>query len=361
MRAPAQVILLLNVTVLLIFLWVCYKSGPVTEQTSLLDNDQALTKAAESDRKIPLGHSYSSLIDHKFPNCQHRTIYNGNAEYSLPDIVKLIHKLIPPPSDFVKHLKNPCWFANYHKVVSDLNVKRNKYDLSKFNDTKTLYCVPYIYLLGFQKCGTTSIFNYFKRHPEFASSSKPYGWIGLRTSGLVNEYPANVESVIDLLNNFYPASKQVETRSTKNHVDNKIIGDFNSGNSWRLGGFESLKNGSICDPPLLLREIQPNTKFVVLLREPINRLYSAFWYYARSSKQLYPEIFSQDIQTFFKRLELCDKRKSMLKCLREAQDFKNHIRDDEIFMKKPQQLRANFYYLYLLPWLQVFPRENFYL
>ena len=49
----------------------------------------------------------------------------------------------------------------------------------------------------------------------------------------------------------------------------------------------------------------------------------------------------------------------MSKCLREAQDFKHHFRDGSAFVKDPQQLRTNFYYLYLLPWLQVFPRENF--
>ena len=100
------------------------------------------------------------------------------------------------------------------------------------------------------------------------------------------------------MSNFYPASRQV---STDDHSDNKIIGDFDSGNSWRQSGFEHLKNGSMCDPPLLLREIQPNAKFVVLLREPVNRLYSAFWYFARSSKQLSTEIFIEDIQIFFKR------------------------------------------------------------
>ena len=334
----------------------------MTEETGLLYNDLALTNFAESDVNLTFGYShytYSDFLDHEFPNCEHRTIYNGKAEYSLPDIIKFIHKFIPPSSKFVGHLKNPCWFANYHKVMSDFNLKSKiakQYDLSKLNDTKTLYCLPYVYLLGYPKCGTTSLFNYFKRHPEFASFSKPYGWIGLHTSGLVNKYPANVESVIELLSNFYPASRQV---STDDHSDNKIIGDFNSGNSWRQSGFEHLKNGSMCDPPLLLREIQPNAKFVVLLREPVNRLYSAFWYFARSSKKLSPEIFIEDIQTFFKRLELCDKRKSMSKCLREAQDFNHHFRDGSAFVKDPQQLRTNFYYLYLLPWLQVFPRENF--
>ena len=214
MRAPVQIILFLNVTVLFIFLWVCYKSTPVTEEAGLLHNDLALTKVAESDINLTFGHShyaYSNLLDHEFPNCKHRTIYNGDAEYSLPDIVKFIHKFIPPSSNFVGHLKNPCWYANYHKVMSDLINSKSKiakrYDLSKLNDTKTLYCLPYVYLLGYPKCGTTSLFNYFKKHPEFASFSKPYGWIGLHTSGLVNKYPANVESVIELLSSFYPASR----------------------------------------------------------------------------------------------------------------------------------------------------------
>ena len=67
MRTPAQIILFLNVTVLFIFLWVCYKSNSVTEETGLLYNDLALTNVAESDMNLTFGHShyaYSSLLDH---------------------------------------------------------------------------------------------------------------------------------------------------------------------------------------------------------------------------------------------------------------------------------------------------------
>jgi len=66
------------------------------------------------------------------------------------------------------------------------------------------------------------------------------------------------------------------------------------------------------------------------------------------------------VHTFFERLQLCDSKKSMLKCLKEAKDFDNHFTDSPKYQYDSHfQLITGFYYLYLLPWLQVFPRENF--
>ena len=372
-RAPVRIIAFLSITLSFTFVLVHHNSSPQITEEIQVNNEVVLPHTVpKHDSNLKLGYShYGSLIlDHEFPICQQRTIYNGNAEYSLPDIIKFIHKYIPPPSDFVGHLKNPCWFANYDKVMSDLNLKSDyshvtkqnySYLLPKTSGTKTLHCLPYMYLLGYPKCGTTSLYDYFKKHPEFTTmSSRGCGWIGIYTSGLVKGYPANVKSVFHLLNHFYLASREIEIGSANDHADNKIIADFSPGNSWRQSGFEQRKNGSMCDPPLLLREMQPNAKFVVLLREPISRLYSAFWFYAgdKYQKELNPEIFAEDVQTFFKRLGSCDKRKSMLKCLREAQDFDNHFKDFRHLFKN-EQLLTGFYYLYLLPWLQLFPRENF--
>ena len=373
-KTPVRIIVVLSVTLLFTFLLVRYKFSLQAEETWLILSHMPMVK---NDNNVKFDHiitnnfsssSHYLILDHEFPNCQQRTIYNGNAEYSLPDIIKFIRKYIPPPSDFAGHLKNPCWFANYDKVMSDLIDHSNvtKQDdsclLPNTNGTKTLYCLPYMYLLGYPKCGTTSLYSYIKQHPEFVESAttRGCGWIGIHTSGLINGYPDNVKSVFYLLSQSYPASKQIEINSTQ--VNNKIFADFNPGSSWRQSGFEHLNKGSMCDPPLLLREMQPNAKFVVLLREPISRLYSAFWFYAAKynyQDKLSPEIFTEDVQTFFKRLKLCDKRKSMLNCLREAQNFDHHFKDYYLFQQNPQQLLTGFYYLYLLPWLQVFPRKSF--
>ena len=379
MKASVRVIMFLTAVLLCAYMWVHYKSQP-SEGEILLNNDEISSDhIARSDRtshvsyELPDSSPYNSFIsDYEFPNCQNRTIYNSNAEYSLPDILNFIHKYIPPPADFVGHIKNPCWFANYDKEFSDLHLnveqryahvarKDYSYLLPKTSGTQTLHCLPYMYLLGYPKCGTTSLYEYFKMHPEFATmSSRGFGWIGTGTSGLVDKYPRNAMSVFRFITYFYLASRQVELSSTGHHVNNKIIADFSPANSWRQQGFEQHLGGSMCDPPLLLREMQPDAKFVVLLREPIDRLYSAFWFYAGDEyqKELTPEIFVKDVQTFFLRLKQCDKGQTMLKCLREAEHFEHHFKDLR-HSRVNKQLLTGFYYLYLLPWLQVFPRENF--
>jgi len=315
-------------------------------------------------------HYSSPILDHEFPNCQNRNIYNGNASYSLPDILKFIRKYIPPPTDFVSYLKNPCWYGNYDKEMSAANWKLDystltdnfSYLLPKNNSAKKMYCLPYVYLLGYPKCGTSSLYEYFKIHPEFATiSTRGCGWIGQHTSGLVDKYPANVRSVFHLLDHFYLASRQVELSSSDHHIHNKIITDFSPATSWRQRGFQQHKGGSMCDPPLLLKELQPNAKFIALLREPVDRLYSAFWFYPsdRWRKKLSPKVFAEDVQTYFERLKQCDKSTSMLECLKQAEKFHHHFQDFE-HVYSIEQIRTGFYYLYLLPWLQVFPRKNFF-
>ena len=70
-------------------------------------------------------------------------------------------------------------------------------------------------------------------------------------------------------------------------------------------------------------------------------------------------MFVEDVHKFFKRLKECDKGKPILQCIREAQHFDHHFIDRRHSQLQNDQLLTGFYYLYLLPWLQVFPRENF--
>ena len=383
MRKSVRIIVFLIAILLFLVVWMCYK--PNTQREGTWDHNGVISshEVTSRDHNSKFGHivisklssssDYSSLIlDHEFPNCQNRNIYNGNASYSLPDILRFIRKYIPPPTDFVNYLKNPCWYGDYHKEMSEINWKVDysafikkvdfSYLLPKNNGAKKLYCLPYMYLLGYPKCGTTSLYDYFKKHPEFATmSTRGCGWISQHTSGLIDKYPANVKSVFHLLDHFYLASRQVELSSSDHHIHNKIIADFSPATSWRQHGFEQHKGGSMCDPPLLLKELQPDAKFIVLLREPVDRLYSAFWFYPsdRWRKKLSPKVFAEDVQTYFERLKQCDKSTSMLECLKQAEKFHHHFQDFE-HVYSIEQIRTGFYYLYLLPWLQVFPRKNFF-
>ena len=62
-----------------------------------------------------------------------------------------------------------------------------------------------------------------------------------------------------------------------------------------------------------------------------------------------PGIFSNSTDEFFSRLKQCSSEQSMIHCIRNAASY-NNFKD---------QIYTSFYYVYLLPWLQIFPRKNF--
>ncbi|XP_065907365.1 carbohydrate sulfotransferase 15-like [Dysidea avara] len=389
MRLPVRSIIVVFILVSVVTFW----TWPQTGDTKALQEDEEFETVLERsktkkrkgsyrslssnvikkdiDKEFISGSDYNRLIlDHGFPDCHNRTLFNGNAGYSLPDVLKKVREFVPPPADFVPDLKNPCWYANYDDAKKEINWRANysniihtRQDVSHLikntNGKKSLYCLPYMYLLGYPKCGTTSLFDYFKKHPEFATlSSRGCGWIGTHSSGLVKDRRANVRAMLHLVEHFYLASSQVHLSSINGNSNDMIIADFSPASSWRQSGFEQNMDGSMCDPPLLMKEMQPDAKFVVLIREPISRLYSAFWFYASTKlkekliKNKGPQLFTEDVHTFFDRLKRCSKDVSMLTCIRAAKDFHHHFERDD-------QLLTGFYHLYLLPWLQVFPRENF--
>ncbi|GFR79617.1 carbohydrate sulfotransferase 15 [Elysia marginata] len=115
------------------------------------------------------------------------------------------------PIKFLKHYKNPCWWERIQGPVSDLytqNPYRNySFAVSKtFEKLKTLRsrqhppsnyrlrCLPYFFLAGQPKCGSTDIYQRLVTHPEIiASPVKESHWWGK------NRYGKSVSVVSDVL------------------------------------------------------------------------------------------------------------------------------------------------------------------
>ena len=63
---------------------------------------------------------------------------------------------IPPPNEFLKEFKSPCWHRK-----SD----------------KRLQCLPYFYLAGMPKCGTTDVWAKINSHKGvFGTRKEPHWW-----------------------------------------------------------------------------------------------------------------------------------------------------------------------------------------
>ena len=62
------------------------------------------------------------------------------------------------PFDFIQKSKNPCYYG----------------------ENKTIHCLPYFYVVGFSKCGTTDLHSRVGQHPQVMSVKKEMQWFSRR-------------------------------------------------------------------------------------------------------------------------------------------------------------------------------------
>lgn len=161
---------------------------------------------------------------------------------------------------------------------------------------------PEFYLIGAQKSGTTTLAHLLSQHSGIcvAKSKEPHFFTTNWSKGLAwyqTEFSNHENAVcIDASTTYSmaPLSAQRNSRITKNYLQ---------------------------DVPQKIYSINPNAKFIYLLRNPISRTYSAYWHYVTNG--------------------------------REQREFGEAIRDDYFY------LDVSDYYGQLTLWLRYFPIESF--
>ncbi len=102
---------------------------------------------------------------------------------------------------FLKDYKNPCWLQTLSRGAN--------------SGVGKLRCLPYVYILGVEKCGTTELYDKLTLHPQVAKGKlkEPIWWcqrrFGYRVTG---GQPQSVESY---LNNFADATKFISDECPK--------------------------------------------------------------------------------------------------------------------------------------------------
>eukprot|EP00057_Strongylocentrotus_purpuratus_P012392 XP_011666866.1 PREDICTED: carbohydrate sulfotransferase 15 isoform X2 [Strongylocentrotus purpuratus] len=134
------------------------------------------------------------------------------------------------PNTFLPEFKNPCWLD----AKDELN------------------CLPYFYLIGMSKCGTTDLWKKLTSHPDIVDVPKEPHWWGPRRTGWTGIAAHGQEG------------------------DGSISTAYSIGNAW-------LKtNAGATDPPYtnaeLLHAIQPKAKIIIIVRNPTERARSWYFY-----------------------------------------------------------------------------------
>ena len=275
------------------------------------------------------------------------------------------------PANFSQDMKNPCWYSNL-TLGSSLRAAllfglRGTKQLFRFatglfqtrRGSTELYCLPYFFIAGFPKSGTTTLHEALQEHPQIVlpNTKEPHWWTRVPLEDMSTEYLKL--TVMEYLLYFMGAAK----RNAQYPKQGMITYDGSQSTLWDSNFY--LDNIDYCAMPAIISRILPNAKFIVLMRNPITREYSNFFYSCGSDLKTWPKRIQEDpASEFHKAVEIDTKaftnclkttNNSMHECIRQMRSIKSGCGKRQIGRRFPIGL----YYVHLQKWLQFYPRENF--
>ncbi|XP_028424113.1 carbohydrate sulfotransferase 15 isoform X2 [Perca flavescens] len=314
----------------------------------------------------------------------------------LPELKALVnsepHMFSAIPRKFLPGVKNPCWYEEYTGNITSDPYRTNLYARysSRFQtvfehlrntfrehlfhrDGKPyrMRCLPYFYIIGQPKCGTTDLYDQLRLHPDvkFSTFKEPHWWTRRRfginplSEGFHDRYP--VEDYLDLFDQaaYKIKGKLAANASGSPSQPNIIIGCKRERLGCLQGGEASAStmwdnhawvyfydHATEGEPPFLVLDfvhaLQPNARFIIMLRDPVERLYSDYLYFgiAKKSAEDFHEKVSESLQLF----EGCLTAYTMRSC----------VYNTTINNAMPVRLQVGLYIVYLMDWMTVFNREQ---
>ncbi|XP_072026446.1 carbohydrate sulfotransferase 15-like [Amphiura filiformis] len=230
------------------------------------------------------------------------------------------------PTKFMERIRNPCW-----------------------REENDILCLPAFFLAGFPKAGTTDLWAKISAHPHVVRSVKePHYWTRRRIDS------ANYYTLRRYSDNYSGISELIKINDTEKQ--NLIVGDGSASTMWDNHRWRNYFDFDACKdhgPPYVIADIihtiLPNSKILVILRNPTDRLYSDYIYFG--SKLRTAETFHNDV------IETIDWFNACLQIASHRTCAYSHI--DEINEKLPLvRLNIGLYSVYVRDWLKVFPRDQ---
>ncbi|KAG5831166.1 hypothetical protein ANANG_G00300930 [Anguilla anguilla] len=302
----------------------------------------------------------------------------------VPELKDLIHNephvFSVIPRKFLPNIKNPCWYEEQAGNVTADPYGKNLYarysrrfravcDVLRKTFREHLFyqggrcyrlrCLPYFYIIGQPKCGTTDLFDRLKMHPDvrFTTMKEPHWWTRKRfgivrmSDGFHDRYP--VEDYLDLfdMTAFQVQDHLAGNTSSNQNSRNIITGEASASTLWDNKAWVYFyDNGTDGEPPFLIQDfvhaVQPEAKFIVMLRDPVERLYSDYLYFSIANKSA--EDFHERVSESLVLFEGCLAQASVRSCVYNT--TLNHA--------MLVRLHVGLYIVYILDWLSVFRRDQ---
>ncbi|XP_041480638.1 carbohydrate sulfotransferase 15-like [Lytechinus variegatus] len=244
-----------------------------------------------------------------------------------PDLYRLAKQVFDElPDEYLPGYKSSCWMT-----------KKNAPGIGR------LRCLPYFYILGVAKCGTSDLWDKINAHPHVVRKlvKEPHWWTRYRLQGISFDAYLQKRSA-SLVSSFKEDSSNKLTH---------IVGDGSASTLWDnrhwMETFAVVKEGPKYVTADILRAAQPNAKFIVILRDPVPRLYSDYLYFHDNPDQ---KIFHNAAVRSIASFGRCIEARSPRACAYTIMSIQQGVR-----------LNVGLYSIYIRDWLKVFPRDQIFI
>ncbi|BFZ18915.1 hypothetical protein BsWGS_21954 [Bradybaena similaris] len=234
------------------------------------------------------------------------------------------------PFNFDSRTKNPCW-----------------------NDTGVFRCLPYFYIAGFSKCGTSDLFFKLVQHPEVAKSGvKEKHWFDYF------RFVADTRFIQNYTDKFINGTSHIESEVHQTGYSNKITVDGTPCYVWGSLNWPCYEGNQGLSEPLftnadVIYRMNPKARIIISMREPVKRLYSRMLTWI--AEPLHPAYVNSTPEKFH---TFIVERIQMYRQCFSQWTHRQCAYNGTLYQEAVLRLAEGAYSIYVKDWLQVFPREQ---
>ena len=321
-------------------------------------------------RKIKL----KNVVEHDLNLCKYGLLDSNDtlSEFhsSIKNNLRVLKQYIP--QTFLSEYRNPCWYTNHNYSTSNECTEMPVFSKRQVDTAHSrfitptnrthMYCLPTFILAGFPKSATTTLYYLMAQHPQIMTPECKGGhfWsLFLNRNGTTAMKGAQVQWY---LRRFDPLAKHLQ-QSTKVMSSRHITLDASVSTLWRFPRNTLSNNADFCLVPSLVKHILPEVKFLVIMRDPVERLFSDYWYmfsrytqpswkplrvgsddfYVANAQELFHNSTIKAINSYH---SCINKGTSKFECVQNASS-------------SPLRLGIGMYYYHIVMWLTIFSCRNF--
>ncbi len=270
-------------------------------------------------------------------------------------------------ADLTKKMKNVMNFNSLPKLYSKEEVLDILNKIFTYDDTTHFttrptnhsFCLPKVNLIGFPKTGSSLLYsNYIQKHRLLAKPHSKEGLFWLALMLMKDEHHQEL-AVLLYLYHFFSASQMIRDHPDMFTVDATVTTVFATAKP--LNEIDK----DACIVPLLISKTMPKIKLLISVRDPVNRLWSDFFYFCSPSRwdvlvgfEKSPlegaSLFHNYTVTAIEDFSRCiDSGHTQIHCATVAGSYPGLGSPC-----KNVRLGVSMYYIHLLKWMRLFPREQ---